>query len=139
MNIINKEEKDMRYVAAILLALGSSVYAQDLEQGEKLYNLHCAACHGREAEGNGPMAPVLLVQPANLTQLSAKSDGSFPMYRVIKRIDGRDPLVSHGSDMPVYGWFFEGQDVAIAAETGQPIMTSKPVADLVAWLQAVQE
>ncbi len=85
------------------------------------------------------MSPVLLVQPADLTKLSQKEDGAFPTYRVVKRIDGRDPLVSHGSDMPVYGWFFEGNDVAISAQTGQPIMTSQPVADLVAWLRTIQE
>ncbi|MFK7882237.1 c-type cytochrome [Roseobacter sp.] len=129
----------MRFLAIVLLCFGSTLSAQDLDEGQELFGLHCAACHGREAKGNGPMAPVLLVQPSNLTKLSTTADGVFPVYRVVKRIDGRDPLVSHGSDMPVYGWFFEGQDTAIAAETGQPIMTSKPVADLVAWLQTIQE
>ncbi|WP_187430400.1 hypothetical protein ROLI_019690 [Roseobacter fucihabitans] len=128
----------MRFIATILVFLSSVAHAQDVTEGEKLYDLHCAACHGAQAEGNGPMAPVLLVQPANLTQLSARADGQFPIYRVIKRIDGRDPLVSHGSDMPVYGWFFEGQGVAIATETGQPIMTSQPIADLLAYLQSLQ-
>lgn len=129
----------MRFLSALLFCLASAASAQNLEDGEKLYNLHCAACHGVEAKGNGPMSPVLLVQPANLTLLSQKADGAFPVFRVVKRIDGRDPLVSHGSDMPVYGWFFEGQGVAIAANDGQPIMTSKPVADLVAWLKTIQE
>ncbi|GFE51771.1 hypothetical protein So717_35240 [Roseobacter cerasinus] len=85
------------------------------------------------------MAPVLLIQPSDLTALSTKNDGKFPVYRIVKRIDGRDPLVSHGSDMPVYGWFFEGAGVAIPAETGQPIMTSQPVVDLVDWLRSIQD
>jgi hypothetical protein len=55
------------------------------------------------------------------------------------RIDGRDPLVSHGSMMPVYGDFFEGTDVATKAETGQPIMTSQPIVDLLAYLQSLQQ
>ena len=129
----------MRFLIFAALCLGQAASAQDAEEGRKLFHLHCAACHGAAASGNGPMAPVLLVQPSNLTELSKKQDGTFPTYRVVKRIDGRDPLVSHGSDMPVYGWFFEGNDVAIAAETGQPIMTSQPVADLVAWLRSIQE
>lgn len=129
----------MRLAMVAALCLGQPLMAQDVSEGERLFGLHCAACHGAEARGNGPMAPVLLIQPADLTQISARSEDGFPVYRVVKRIDGRDPLVSHGSDMPVYGWFFEGDDVAIASQSGQPIMTSKPVADLVEWLKTVQE
>ncbi|WP_299863737.1 cytochrome c [uncultured Roseobacter sp.] len=129
----------MRFLIVAALCLGQQVHAQDAEEGQSLFRLHCAACHGIEGRGNGPMSPVLLVQPADLTALSKKEDGTFPTYRVVKRIDGRDPLVSHGSDMPVYGWFFEGNDVAISAQSGQPIMTSQPVADLVAWLRTIQE
>ena len=86
------------------------------------------------------MAPVLLVQPSDLTTLTERHGGTFPMIRVVMRIDGRDPLVSHGSDMPIFGEFFEGvQDVALKAETGQPILVSQPVADLVAFLREIQK
>ncbi|WP_299671299.1 cytochrome c [uncultured Roseobacter sp.] len=129
----------MRFLLALAVCLGQPLAAQDTEEGERLFRLHCAACHGAEAEGKGPMAPILLIQPADLTTLSERHEGSFPVYRVVKRIDGRDPLVSHGSDMPVYGWFFEGTGVAIATESGQPVMTSQPVADLVAWLRTIQD
>lgn len=129
----------MRFLIVAALCFSQQASAQDTKEGETLFRLHCAACHGIEAQGNGPMSPVLLVQPADLTKLSEKDGGDFPTYRVVKRIDGRDPLVSHGSDMPVYGWFFEGNDVAISAQSGQPIMTSRPVADLVAWLRTIQE
>ena len=40
---------------------------------------------------------------------------------------------------PVYGDFFEGNDVATKAETGQPIMTSQPIVDLLAYLQGLQQ
>ena len=85
------------------------------------------------------MAAILLLQPPDLTGLVARNDGVFPMKRVVMRIDGRDPLVAHGSPMPVYGDFFEGvQGVMLKAETGQPVMVSQPIADLVAYLQGVQ-
>lgn len=129
----------MRYLLAAALCLSQPLAAQEAAEGQRLFNLHCAACHGADAQGNGPMAPILLIQPADLTQIAAKREGVFPVYRVVKRIDGRDPLVSHGSDMPVYGWFFEGSGVAIATATGQPVMTSQPVADLVEWLRGIQE
>jgi len=57
----------------------------------------------------------------------------------VMRIDGRDPLVSHGSAMPVYGQFFQqGADVPIKAPSGQPILTSEPIVDLVVYLQSLQ-
>ena len=92
-----------------------------------------------EADGKGPMAPILLVQPATLSSLIADNGGTFPLLRVIQRIDGRDPLISHGSSMPVYGDFFEGDDTALKTDAGQPVMTSRPIADLVAYLLTIQD
>ena len=119
--------------------LASPLAAQDADEGARLYQQHCATCHGAEATGDGPMAAALILQPPDLTALAAGNDGVFPMARVARRIDGRDPLVSHGSPMPVYGPFFEGDDTAIRVETGQPMMTSRPVADLVAYLEGIQD
>lgn len=130
----------MKTLVAIAFACAPVVaFAQDAAVGEALYENHCAACHGLEARGNGPMAPILILQPPNLRTLAARYDGVFPTVRVVTRIDGRDPLVAHGSPMPVYGDFFEGDDTAMKAETGQPIMTSRAIVDLVAYLEGVQE
>ena len=85
------------------------------------------------------MASVLLIQPSDLTELKAGNEGTFPLLRVVRRIDGRDPLVSHGSPMPVYGDFFEGDDTALKTASGQPLMTSRAIADLVAYLEELQE
>ncbi len=124
-------------VVAAVLSASAPVWAQDAETGEEIYNHYCATCHGLDATGHGPMAGVLVIQPANLKSL-ADADGKFPTARVVARIDGRDPLVSHGSPMPVYGPYFEGQDTAIKTPAGQPILTSKPIADLVAYLKTLQ-
>jgi mono/diheme cytochrome c family protein len=123
----------------VLAAWPLAAPAQDTAEGAVLYMQRCATCHGAEAQGNGPMAPALLVQPKDLTRLAAANDGVFPLLRVIRRIDGRDPLVSHGSDMPVYGELFEGDDTALKLPTGQPVMTSRAIADLVVFLQAIQD
>ncbi len=117
----------------------SGVWADDVEEGATLYMEYCATCHGIDMDGHGPMAGVMIIKPANLMALSQENGGAFPLVRVIKRIDGRDPLVSHGSPMPVYGHFFEGMDVVLKTDAGQPIMTSKPVSDLVAYLRTVQQ
>jgi hypothetical protein len=125
-------------VVAGLLA-GPAFAEGDVVSGEALYRAHCAVCHGIEATGHGPMVTVMTVQPADLTRLTQRYDGVFPLERVAARIDGRDPLVSHGSDMPVYGQFYQGRDVALKTDAGQPLMTSQPIADLVAWLRTIQK
>ena len=71
--------------------------------------------------------------------LKTENGGEFPTLRVVMRIDGREAIVAHGSPMPVFGDYFEGEDAMLKAETGQPVLTSKPVSDLVAWLESVQE
>ncbi|MDK3019969.1 c-type cytochrome [Pseudodonghicola flavimaris] len=107
-------------------------------RGGELYQAHCATCHGVAADGRGPMASVLVVPPRDLTGLAAANGGVFPLQRVAARIDGQDPLVSHGSPMPVYGLFFEGRARAIRLPDGSEITTTGPIADLLAYLQTLQ-
>lgn len=129
----------MRRWIALAMLVTSPALAQDPDIGAALYRTHCATCHGLEATGEGPMAGALVIKPVNLTELAAQHGGEFPLIRVIKRIDGRDPLVSHGSPMPVYGDYFEGVfDVPLKSASGQPVLTSRPVVDLVAYLQSIQ-
>ncbi|MCZ7675374.1 MAG: cytochrome c [Roseovarius sp.] len=128
--------------AAIVFAvamMAEPAAAADIEAGRETYWRYCSSCHGEMAEGNGPMRAVLMVKPADLTVLTANGGGVFPLDRVIRRIDGRDPLVSHGSEMPVYGDFFhEGGRETVEAEDGTRVATSGAVADLLAYLRTIQ-
>jgi mono/diheme cytochrome c family protein len=130
--------KQLFPLIAALFLVPNGALAQDTNAGAALYDVHCAVCHGLAGRGNGPFAPALLLQPPALNDLATRH-GEFPTARVVMRIDGRDPLVSHGSPMPIYGPFFEGSDTALKSETGQPIMTSRPIVDLVAYLRKIQE
>ena len=129
----------MRLVILAACLLATPAAAQDPDIGRAHYNTHCATCHGLEGRGDGPMSGVLLIPPSDLTSLTLRNEGEFPLERVVMRIDGRDPLVSHGSPMPVYGDYFEGIfDVPMKTPGGQPILTSQPVVDLVAYLREIQ-
>jgi mono/diheme cytochrome c family protein len=77
-------------------------------KGPDLYHAHCAACHGPEGKGNGPVAAGLKTRPADLTALARNNGGKFPTERVQRFISGDDPsLSSHGSrEMPVWGPIF---------------------------------
>ena len=77
-------------------------------RGPDLYRTHCAACHGTQGKGNGPVAASLKTKPADLTALAKNSGGRFPAERIQKFISGDDPsLQSHGTrEMPVWGPIF---------------------------------
>ena len=128
-------------LATLMMTLPLSakeVSVGDGEIGREVYLEQCATCHGLNAKGQGPMAAILTLQPADLTALSRNNSGEFPLLRVVMRIDGREPLVSHGSPMPIFGDFFEGSGAALKTATGQPILTSQPIVDLVTYLQGLQ-
>lgn len=136
------EDMPVHISAKLILSLilaASPVLGQDAVRGKETYLRYCATCHGIDARGGGPTGAVLTLRPTDLTRLSAANGGTFPTIRVVMRIDGREPLVSHGSPMPIYGEFFEGRDVAMKAPNGMPILTSQPVVDLVVWLQSIQD
>lgn len=131
--------RTLSILLTLALGLAAPAPAQDAGRGAELFRLYCATCHGVTARGNGPMADLLRVPPADLTGLAAGNAGAFPTFRVVAQIDGRDPLRAHGGEMPVFGDAFEGgRDVALRSEAGQPILTSPSIADLVAWLRGVQ-
>ncbi len=133
----------MRYtkltvLTAAILSAGLAT-AQETSKGETLYLEHCATCHGLDLDGLGPMSGVMVIKPTDLTALTASYDGVFPVERVVKRIDGRDPLVAHGSPMPVYGHFFEGGAGALKTKSGQPIITSRAIVELVNYIEGKQQ
>jgi mono/diheme cytochrome c family protein len=76
-------------------------------KGPDLFRAHCAACHGLDAKGDGPIAPSLKAKVADLTVLAKNNGGQFPSARVRKTITGEDVLASHGSrEMPIWGPIF---------------------------------
>jgi mono/diheme cytochrome c family protein len=77
-------------------------------QGPALYQAYCASCHGKDAKGGGLMAKSLKVAPADLTRISARNTGKFPLMRIERIISGEELTGSgHGTrDMPVWGSIF---------------------------------
>ncbi len=77
-------------------------------RGPDLYHAHCAACHGPDGKGNGPVGAALKTKPADLTVLAKNNGGRFPTQRIQKFISGDEPsLVAHGTrEMPVWGPIF---------------------------------
>ena len=95
---------------SIALALGAPALAAD-DLGARLYFNHCAACHGDDAEGTGPVAASMRVTVPNLRTLAQRNGGTFPVDTVRAYVDGRDMPAAHGVRlMPIWGDVFRGAD-----------------------------
>lgn len=129
----------MIQAAAVVAFSAVPVLAQDAATGKDLYFVFCAGCHGAEAKGDGEIAKMLIVQPADLTQLSTENGGTFPLSRVVQRIDGRDPFLAHGGDMPLFGGYFDEPVVSMKTQAGQPILLGEGIADLASYLMTIQD
>ncbi len=75
--------------------------------GEQMYHQYCAACHGPDAKGHGPLAPLLKTSPPNLTTLAKRHLGKFPYTYVSNILEfGPGPSAHGSSDMPTWGPIF---------------------------------
>lgn len=128
----------MRLALAIAIAVASPALAQDLAEGEAGFMAHCAVCHGTGAEGDGPMATMLTVAPADLTGLSEANGGRFPLARVIRRVDGTKEVLAHGGPMPVFGLILEGPSAGVVAPDGTDVVAPEAILNIAAWLETVQ-
>lgn len=128
----------MRRMVTAVLALAALPAAAGPPSGVALFRADCATCHGLSARGEGPMASVLAVEMPDLTLLSARNGGVFPLARVVAVIDGREALAAHGGPMPLYGFSLDGRRVSLAAPDGEEIVTGAEIAAIAGWLAGVQ-
>jgi hypothetical protein len=93
--------------------------------GEELFMRYCAACHGTDARGTGPVARTMSKAVPDLTLLSRAAGGEFPAMSIREAIDGRSMAIAHGSrQMPVWGyefWVEEGADIGAESATREMI------------------
>jgi mono/diheme cytochrome c family protein len=102
-----------------------------IERGQVSYMAHCAACHGAEGLGGGPVAQYLTVSPTDLTQLGVGDE--FPFDEVYDVIDGRE-VPGHGTrEMPVWGPALTGMDA-----TGDRKAVKEKLVELVYFLKSMQ-
>ena len=107
-----------------------------IEVGRSEFGQYCAACHGRDARGDGPAASALVKPPADLTHIAARRGGVFPADEVAAWIDGRLAPPAHGTrEMPVWGVrFAEGLP---QGELTQDLVRGR-ILTLVEYLRSIQ-
>lgn len=123
---------------AVVLIEGQCL-AQERSYAEEEFINSCAACHGREGRGNGPLAEALSMRPADLTSLGARNGGVFPYDRVVAIIDGRYAVPGHGDrDMPVWGQQFLEQDAKMYGREGGEMLTAERIRALTGYVEQLQ-
>ena len=90
-------------IVALLLVAASARAERPVCSGRAEYIRYCSACHGEEADGNGPVANVLTPRPPALTSLRKKFGKPLSTDLVVF-VSGTSMPRAHGtSDMPVWG------------------------------------
>jgi mono/diheme cytochrome c family protein len=109
----------------------------DEAHGGDLFRRYCAACHGTEGRGDGPIAPSLHPPPANLTAIAKRRGGNFDEAAVMMTIDGRRLVAEHGPrDMPVWGAVFAAQHVGEPFGVYGATLDARALSD---YLRTIQE
>ncbi len=73
-----------------------------LKAGGETFMRYCALCHGLNGTGLGPLSDALQKAPPDLTQISKRSGGTFPVEK-IKGIIEHGGMKSHGM-MAMLAW-----------------------------------
>ena len=108
--------------------------SQPVDVGRNLFRASCAACHGVDARGAGPLASELRRLPPSLTSYAVRNGGVFPSERLRTIIDGRG-VASHGDrEMPVWGDAFRRTRDGLSEEAAKARIDA-----IVKYLEAIQE
>lgn len=108
-------------------------------QGALLFAENCAACHGADARGDGPLTKEYEVNAPDLTLIAYRNSGTFPKAEVMSTIDGFT-RVQHGNIvMPEFGAVLSEGPV-VMYDSGDGIATPTPAAlvALAEYLESLQ-
>ena len=77
--------------------------------GQQMYFVYCASCHGPQGKGDGPVATSLREPIPDLTRIAERNQGIYPFAHVEATIVGDPKTPAHGTaDMPVWGPLLAG-------------------------------
>lgn len=105
------------------------------ESGAQMYLDYCAACHGKEGKGNGPVVEFLKAPPPDLTTMALRNGGKFAVERVSTTLLFGTEKHPHGtSDMPVWGPLFRSLQ---GSKVTDPVIKLR-IANLTSYIESLQ-
>ncbi|ETX13043.1 cytochrome C [Roseivivax halodurans JCM 10272] len=108
-------------------------------EGEALFMEYCAACHGEDATGDGPLGRSLNIAPADLTRIVVRRGGSFPRAQVLSKVDGYARSDMDVNGMPEFGALMSGDLVPYDSGDGIETPTPRKLVALVEYLESIQK
>lgn len=130
------------FAVVLLGSLSGVTLAQEDEiiaGGQLKYKRYCAYCHGSGGKGDGDMSALLVISPADLTQISTRNKGVFPFWQVYQMIDGRKEIRGHGDrTMPIWGFIFQAEEGPIESPQQIDVVRGR-IWQLVYYLESIQE
>ncbi|MFT5343638.1 MAG: mono/diheme cytochrome c family protein [Paracoccaceae bacterium] len=120
---------------AVLADCATDSSMPEPSEGERIFADNCTACHDYRGTGSsqlvgGQTAP-------ELTRISARNGGEFPIAQVLSQIDGYGRGKDPAEVMPEFGDLLQGETVPVDVD-GTLIPTPRPLAALLAYLESVQ-
>jgi cytochrome c oxidase cbb3-type subunit 3 len=75
-------------LSALLIPMQAAAQGTNAFKGHELFDTYCFVCHGTSGKGDGPLAPKLQKQPANLTDKARMSKRSEKaLFNIVKGTD----------------------------------------------------
>ena len=125
---------------ALLLPLALAACMPEPEpSGAMTFAENCVACHGVGGDGTGELAAGLDPRPADLTSLSRRFGGEFPMQYVLGVIDGYRRETPHPTAMPEFGAGDLGPTVIVEFEEGIPTPVPERLLELAQYIRTLQD
>ena len=124
--------------ALALVAACVPAASNDPASGKADFMDLCAPCHGVTAKGDGALGKTLAHRPADLTGISARHGGVFPMAYVMSKIWGYERGNAPTALMPKFAPLMEGPTVLV--DTGDGIETPTPqrLVEIANYLSTIQ-
>ena len=107
--------------------------------GRSLFMDHCTGCHGATGQGGGTLTAGLDRPVPDLTTISARNGGQFPMAEVMSTIDGYTRRREGNVTMPEFGADLQDGPLLLV-DTGDGIKTPTPerLVALAEYLRSIQ-
>ncbi len=110
--------------------------------GEAAFLKSCAACHGADGKGTGPILDILKQKPADLTTISKRNGGKYPQQKIYAWIRDPERIRAHGSaEMPIWGEKFSKEIIESYGPyyTGPACSVQARILELVFYIGTIQK